>query len=73
MKIPTLIQAIFYSFIFVSGFLYQPNWAYDNFWAKADIYDSIPFNVPFFVFLFIYSSLLTLLVWVFVKFAKSRL
>ncbi len=73
MKRPSLTQAVFYSLIFISGFQYQPNWVYDNFWAKADFYDSIPFDVPYFVFLSIYSSLLTLLVWVSVKFAKSKL
>jgi hypothetical protein len=73
MKRPTLIQAGFYSLIFISGFLYQPSWLYENFWAKADFYDSIFFEVPYFVFLLIYSTLLTPLTWVFVKFAKSRL
>jgi hypothetical protein len=73
MKRPTLTQAVFYLLVFISGFLYQPGWVYDNFWAKADFYDSIPFDVPYFVFLFFYSGLLTTLVWYFVKFAKSKL
>jgi hypothetical protein len=25
----------------------QPNWFYENFWAIADFYDSLPFTVPF--------------------------
>ena len=33
--------------IFVVSFFIQPNWFYDNFWAKADFYESIPFKVPF--------------------------
>jgi hypothetical protein len=73
MKRPTLTQAVFYSFVFLSGFQYQPNWVHENFWANADFYDSIPFDVSYFVFLFIYSSLLTYIVWASVKFAKSRL
>ena len=73
MKRLTLIQAVFYSLVFISGFLFQPNWVYDNFWAKADFYDSIPFDVPYFVFQLIYSTLLTPLVWAFVKFAKNKL
>lgn len=73
MKRPTLTQAVFYSLVFISGFLYQPDWVYDNFWAKADFYDSIPFDVPFSLFLLIYSSVLTPLVWGFVRFAKIRL
>jgi hypothetical protein len=73
MKRPTLTQAIFYFFVFFSGFLFQPNWVYENFWSKADFYDSIPFDVPYLVFLLVYSSLITTLVWYFVKFAKSRL
>ena len=32
---------------FIVTFFIQPNWFYDNFWAKADFYDSIPFTVPF--------------------------
>ncbi|CAN2177964.1 hypothetical protein MCEMRE130_00217 [Candidatus Nanopelagicaceae bacterium] len=72
-KRPTFTQIVFYSLVFISGFLYQPNWVYDNFWDKADFYDSIPFDVPFSIFLLIYSFVLTTLVWGFVRFAKIKL
>ena len=41
--------------------LYQPNWVYENFWSKADFYDSIQFSVPYLVFLVIYSVITTCL------------
>ena len=31
---------------FVFSFFIQPKWFYENFWAKADFYDSIPFTTP---------------------------
>ena len=73
MKRPSLIQAGFFSFIFLSGMVYQPVWVYENFWYKADFYDSIPFSIPYFLFQLAYSTLLTAVVWLFVKFAKSKL
>ena len=44
---------------FAFALIYQPNWVYENFWSKAGFYDSIPFTVPYFVFLIIYSSITT--------------
>ncbi len=73
MKRPTVTKVVFYSLVFVSGYLYQPSWVTDNFWKNADFYNSIPFDVPYFVFLFIYSILLTSLIWAFTKFAKTSL
>jgi hypothetical protein len=73
MKRPTFIQAGFFLFVFLSGMVYQPVWVYENFWYRADFYDSIPFNVPYIIFLLAYSTLLTAVAWVFVKFAKSKL
>ena len=35
---------------FIFSFFVQPSWVYNNFWAKADFYDSIPFAVPYFVY-----------------------
>ena len=40
---------------FISAIFYQPNWVYQNFWSKAEFYDSIPFRVPYLVFLVIYA------------------
>ncbi len=44
---------------FLISMLIQPNWVYENFWSKADFYDSIPFAVPFLAFLVIYSAIAT--------------
>jgi hypothetical protein len=73
MKIPTLQQSIFYSIIFVIGFLFQPNWVYENFWSKAEFYDSLPFHFPYLGFLVIYSVSQTLLALVGVRLVKKYL
>jgi hypothetical protein len=44
---------------FLSAMLYQPSWVYENFWSKADFYNSIPFTVPYLAFLIIYSAITT--------------
>lgn len=66
-------QIVFYVFVFLFGLIYQPNWVYNNFWFKADFYDDIPFQVPYLVFLIIYSFLNTIFVWYLVKFIKKYL
>ena len=73
MKQMTLKQAVFYIFIFVTGLIYQPVWVYENFWTKADIYDSLPFTFPYLGFILIYSSLWTIYCFFFVKLAKKYL
>ena len=44
---------------FLVAMAYQPNWVYENFWSKADFYNSIPFKVPYLAFLLIYSAITT--------------
>ena len=56
---------------FLVAMLYQPNWAYENFWSKADFYDSIPFNVPNLAFLLIYSAITTGLAELGIRFIKK--
>jgi hypothetical protein len=51
--------------------LYQPNWVYENFWSKADFYDSIPFTVPYLAFLLIYSAITTGLAELGIRFIKK--
>lgn len=58
------------SITFLLGFVYQPNWIYNNFWFKADFYDYIPFTVPYWSFLAIYSILSTALVEVLIRLVK---
>ena len=64
---------VFYVVVFLFGLVYQPNWVINNFWLKADFYDDIPFQVPYLVFLIIYSWLSTIFVWYLVKFIKKYL
>lgn len=56
---------------FLSAMLYQPTWVYENFWSKAEFYDSIPFSVPYLVFLLIYSVSTTGVVELGVRFIKK--
>ena len=59
------------SFTFLLGFIYQPNWIYNNFWFKADFYDSIPFTVPYWCFLITYSIISTMFVELIMRFIKK--
>ena len=56
---------------FLSAMLFQPNWVYENFWSKADFYDSIPFTVPYLAFLIIYSVITTSLAELAIRFIKK--
>lgn len=67
------IQAAFYILVFLFGVIYQPNWVYDNFWAKADFYENLPFVIPYQVFITLYCFTSTILTWFFVKGIKRYL
>lgn len=56
---------------FLTAMLYQPNWVYENFWSKAEFYDSIPFTVPYLAFLVIYSAITTVLAELGIRFVKK--
>ena len=56
---------------FLSAMLYQPNWVYENFWSKADFYDSIPITVPYLAFLIVYSAITTGLAELGIRFIKK--
>jgi hypothetical protein len=58
-------------FTLLLGFIYQPIWVYENFWFKADFYNSIPFKVPYLAFLFIYSIISTAFVELVIRFVKK--
>ena len=57
--------------IFLAAMFYQPNWVYENFWSKAEFYESIPFTVPYLAFLFIYSAITTVLAELGIRFIKK--
>lgn len=56
---------------FILAIAYQPTWVYENFWSKADFYDSIPFAVPYLVFLITYSVIATSLAELGIRFIKK--
>jgi hypothetical protein len=58
-------------FVFLSAMFYQPTWVYENFWSKADFYDSAPFVVPYLVILTIYSLLVASFVELTIRFIKK--
>ena len=66
-------QMVFYVLVFLFGLAYKPNWVVNNFWLKADFYGDITFQVPYLVFLIIYSYLNLIFVWYVVKFIKKYL
>jgi hypothetical protein len=57
--------------IFVISFFYQPDWVYENFWNKAVFYDSIPFTVPYLIFLLICAAVSTTLAELGIRFIKK--
>ena len=59
------------SFTFLLAFIYQPSWVYNNFWFRADFYDSIPFTVPYWVFLLIYAIISTAFVELVIRLIKK--
>ena len=67
----TKVHISLLGFIFLGAFFYQPNWVYENFWSKADFYDSIPFTLPYLAFLLIYSAITTGLAELGIRFIKK--
>lgn len=67
----TKVHTSLLGFIFLVAFFYQPNWIYENFWSKADFYDSLPFTVPYLIFLTIYALITTAYAELGIKFVKK--
>ena len=65
----TRISILVVTFLF--GLIYQPVWVYNNFWFRADFYDSIPFTVPYWVFLLIYAIISTAFVELVIRLIKK--
>lgn len=62
-----------YLSVFLVGIVHQPNWAYENFWSRADFWSALPFRVPFEVFQLLYAAVLTIGVWGLIKLVKRYL
>lgn len=58
---------------FVVSFFIQPNWFFDNFWAKADFYDSLPFTVPYVAYSLVSATLGTIACEGVIRFVKKYL
>jgi hypothetical protein len=65
----TRISILVVTFLF--GLIYQPVWVYNNFWFRADFYDSIPFTFPYWVFLLIYAIISTAFVELVIRLIKN--
>ena len=66
----TKVRISLLGFIFLIAFFYQPNWVYENFWSKADFYDSLTFTVPYLAFLLVYASITTGIAELGIRFVK---
>ena len=58
---------------FIVSFFIQPNWFYENFWSKAEFYDSLPFTFPFGAYSFVAAVLGTLTCEGVIRFVKKYL
>lgn len=67
----TKVRISFLGFIFLITFFYQPTWVYENFWSKADFFDSLLFTVPYLVYQFIYAAITTALAELGIRFVKK--
>ncbi len=71
--IETWKQRVFYGFLFIVGYFYQPNWFYMNFYSNPKFRDDASW-VPSFEVYSVLSAILTVVVtWTFVRFAKRLL
>jgi hypothetical protein len=67
----TKVHISLLGFIFLIAFFYQPNWVYENFWSKADFYDSLPISVPYLAFLLVYAAIATGIAELGIRFIKK--
>jgi hypothetical protein len=58
---------------FIVSFFIQPNWFYENFWSKAEFYDSLPVEFPFLAYSLIAAVLGTLTCEGAIRFVKKYL
>jgi hypothetical protein len=49
----------------------MPSWIYDNFWRKAEFWDSWGFRIPYLLFIALYALLMTALVEATIRFIKK--
>ena len=66
-------QRVFYGFMFLIGYVRQPNFVYENFWSRADFYESLPVAVPYWFDSIVCGAVFAIIVWAFIRFAKKNL
>ncbi len=71
--IETWKQRVFYGFVFVIGFFFQPNWFYMNFYSNPKFRDSANWVPPFEIYSALSGTLTVLTLWASIRFAKKFL
>jgi len=71
--IETWKQRVFYGFMFIVGFFYQPNWFYMNFYSNPKFRDGATWVPSFEVYCVLSATLTVLVTWTFVRFSKRLL
>lgn len=71
--IETWKQRVFYGFIFIVGYVYQPNWIYMNFYSNPKFRDGATWVPSFEVYNALSGFLTAFSIWTFIRFAKKFL
>jgi hypothetical protein len=71
--IETWKQRVFYGFVFVVGFFFQPNWFYMNFYSNPKFRDGAIWVPSFSVYNALSGFLTAVSIWAFIRFAKKFL
>ena len=71
--IETWQQRVFYGFIFVIGFFYQPHWFYMNFYSNPKLRDGANWVPSYEIYSALSGVLTVLTLWACIRFAKKFL
>ena len=58
-------------FFLIGFFLPEPNFIYENFWSKAEFWSVLPFTPSYYLYRFLYASVLTGLIELLIRFVKK--
>lgn len=71
--IETWKQRVFYGFVFVIGFFFQPNWFYMNFYSNPKFRDGAAWVPSFEIYCALSGVLTAVSTWAFIRFTKRFL
>jgi hypothetical protein len=71
--IETWRQRLFYGFVFVVGFFFQPHWFYMNFYSNPKFRDGANWVPSYEIYSALSGVLTVLALWAFIRFAKKFL